>query len=161
MKAEDYKKLAKKKEVVTEDVPLPSGAIFKMRPAPLQAWIAVGLLPASMAAMMDKAATAGGKQAEQIAKEAIKQFTIEDFEKTTSMGRKLLEYSCVEPRVCVDGTDPDALGVEDIDPDDLSFLMKWVWSGGKAATVAANFRKGRQSASMASSNRPKLRETAE
>jgi len=121
-----------------EDVTLPSGFVFKMRPAPIQAWAATGVLPASLAAKMQAAAQAADTGA--AAEEVIKTFDEDDFLKQQQLSRRLLEYCCVDPKVSVDGSDPEALAPEDITPGDFVALMKWCWSGGAAGESLSNFR---------------------
>ena len=138
MKAEEYKKLASAKQV-TEEVTLPSGAIFKMRVAPIQNWVQTGVLPASLTYKMQVVAQA--KAPEEAAQIVIETFTEEDYVAQQTLSRKLLEFCCVEPKISVGGDDPDALQPEDITPDDFQFLSKWVWSGGKAGESLETFRK--------------------
>ena len=140
--------MASAKQLV-EDVPLPSGAVFKMRLAPIKQWVATGVLPASLAAKMQTAAQSGNT--EEVAKKVLASFTEEDFVAQQNLAKRLLEHCCVEPKVSVAADDPDALQPEDIDPDDFEFLMKWIWSGGKSGESLGMFPEQRQQPAVAGS----------
>jgi hypothetical protein len=139
MKASEYKNLVKDKQQ-TESVELPSGAVFLVRPAPLKQWTMTGILPASLAAKMQLVAQAG-KDTQKAAAVVLNSFTEKDFLQQQELGRKLVEFCAVEPKISVDGSNPDAIAPEDMPPDDFEALMKWIWSGGKASAELANFRR--------------------
>lgn len=143
MKATDYKKHSQKKQI-TEDVPLPSGAVFKMRLAPIQQWTTTGVLPASLAVKMETVAKA--KNAAEANAVVLEHFTEQDFIDSQSVGRRMLEYCCIEPKVYIakpgepirELTDDEILP-EDILPEDFEAIMKWIWSGGKQGASLAKF----------------------
>lgn len=142
MKASEYKKLASAKQVV-EEVPLPSGAVFKLRAAPIQQWVAVGLLPGSLAAKMQQLAKTTDPQAQSDF--VLQNFTEQDFVDSQNLGKRLLEFCAVEPKVIVaeevaESGNDEAIGVNDILPEDFEAIMKWVWAGGSQGEALANFR---------------------
>lgn len=137
MKAQDYKKLARNREKI-EELTLPSGAVFRVRAAPIAQWSTVGILPASLAAKMQAAAKA--TDIEGVAKQILATFTEKDFMQQQELGRKLLEYCCIEPKVAVNSEAADTISPEDILPEDFQFLMQWLWSGGKEAQGLETFR---------------------
>jgi hypothetical protein len=139
MKASDYKKHANKKQI-TEKITLPSGAEWQMRLPNLEQWVIAGKLPSSLVGKMAEAAKASDGQNEQAAVELLKSFTEDEFNKALILGRELLIYSAVEPKVSSDGSG-DTLAIEDILPDDFAYLTKYVWSGGKQGQRLETFRK--------------------
>lgn len=150
MKATDYKKHSEKRQV-TEDVPLPSGAVFKMRLAPIQQWTTTGVLPASLAVKME--VVAKSKNATEANEVVLKHFTEQDFIDSQNVGRRMLAYCSLEPKIFIakpgepDRTPADdEIIPEDILPEDFEAIMKWIWSGGKQGASLAKFsRKPRQS----------------
>jgi hypothetical protein len=142
MKASEYKKLASAKQV-TEEVRLPSGAVFKMRLAPIQQWVATGIMPASLSAKMQQIVN-DAKSEDDVTKRVLATFTEQDFIDQQKVGRRLLEYCAVEPKVRVDPAaepDLDAIAPEDILDNDFRELMKWIWSGGRQGETLTKFRR--------------------
>lgn len=138
MKASDYKKLASQKQT-TEEITLPSGATFKLRVAPLKQWVAVGILPASLTAKMQEIVKQVDNEA--AGQYVLEHFTEQDFANQQQLGRRLLEYCAVEPKVKIDAApDDDAIAPEDIMPEDFEVIMKWIWSGGRQGETLAKFR---------------------
>jgi hypothetical protein len=142
MKASEYKKLASEKQVV-EELLLPSGAVFKMRVAPIQQWVTTGVLPASLTAKMQKASQT--KEKDAVNEYVLRHFTEQDFIDSQKVGKRMLEYCAVEPKVVIN-TEPgtelpdDAITPEDILPEDFEAIMKWIWAGGKQGESLASFR---------------------
>lgn len=139
MKASDYKKLASKARV-TYEVELPSGAVFKMADPPVQQWVMAGRLPTGLMAKMIAVAkdTAGGGE-KAAAEAALAAMTEEEFVLQLTLGRELLFATVIEPRLSADGKG-DTVAITDILPDDYTFLMKWIWSGGKQGGSLDTFR---------------------
>lgn len=139
MKASDYKKLASKARV-TYEVELPSGAVFKLADPPVQQWVMAGRLPTGlMAKMVAVAKGIEGKSSEAAAEAALKAMTEEEFVLQLTLGRELLLATVIEPRLSAEG-DADSVALTDILPDDYTFLMKWIWSGGKQGGSLDTFR---------------------
>jgi len=143
MKANEYRKQAQQKQV-TQSLALPSGAVFLMRLAPIQQWTTTGLLPASLAAKMQLVAQADKAQANEI---VLKHYTEKDFVDSQNMGRRMLEYCCLEPKIFIEkpgepdrGPADDELSPEDILPEDFEAIMRWIWSGGEQGESLAEFR---------------------
>lgn len=138
MKASDYKKLASQKQVV-EEVTLPSGAVFKMRLAPIEQWATSGVLPASLTGKMRQAAAKSKEEADEY---VLRYFTEQDFVDSQSICRRLLEYCCVEPKVKINPSpeeESDVIAPEDILPEDFPAVMKWIWSGGRQGETLSKF----------------------
>lgn len=114
------------------NVTLPTGAVFKMRPAPIQHWAAIGIIPASLVEKFG--IFANMKDPEKAAKLASEIYTAKDIDDQQQLTQRCFKFCCLEPRVDLTGEDPEALSVEDLDSDDLEFLTKWMVSGGKFDT---------------------------
>lgn len=139
MKASEYKKLASKARV-THDVELPSGAVFKLTDPPVQQWVLAGRLPTGlMAKMVAVAKGTAGESEEATAEAALKAMTEEEFVLQLTLGRELLLATVIEPKLTADGGE-DSIAITDILPDDYTFLMKWIWSGGKQGGSLDTFR---------------------
>jgi len=145
MNAKDYKKLASAKRVDAEvfEVTLPStGAVWKLREPPIQKFVLSGKLPASLASKMAAAAKNGNGDSKKTEQEVLESLSPEDLMLCLALGRDLLLHCAVEPRIVIDA-DPESeteISPEDIDPDDFTFLMSWVFSGGKSGENLTAFR---------------------
>lgn len=140
MKASVYKKLASAKQVI-EELTLPSGVgTFKMRTAPIPQWVATGVLPASLTAKMQELAKKSDPNAAN--DYVVQHFTEKDFADQQGLGKRLLEYCCIEPKVVV-SREPvgEEIAPEDILPEDFEVIMKWIWSGGRQGETLEKFRK--------------------
>lgn len=140
MKAAEYKRLASAKRVEAPllDVELPSGCVWKLREPPIEQFVLAGKLPAALAAKMAKAAQDGGS--EQADKDLQDSLTPEDLLNNMAFGRDLLLYCAVEPRISLNPTSDDEIAPEDILPDDFTFLVSWVMTGGKSGERLGTFR---------------------
>jgi len=145
MNASDYKKLAsaKRTEIETFDVEVPSGAVWKLREPPIQQFVLAGKLPATLVTKMAEAAqkAANNGDLEAAKKEFFETLTHEDILTNLAFGRDLLLYCAVEPKITLDGTDSDeTIKPEEILPDDFMFLISWCMKGGKSGDSLNTFR---------------------
>lgn len=144
-----YKEKARAR-IKTQEVELPSGAIFLLRKPDLEKFAISGALPSSIAGKMEQAAKQG-----KSSEDAFLDLSPAEKEKSFQFGRTLIFYICVEPRVVENPQSDDELTIEDLDSEDLKFLLEWARSGGGEAASLDNFRP--ESNSMAGSGGAKQR----
>lgn len=137
---------------VTEEVKLPSGAVFLLRRPELEVFTMAGTLPLTISARMKRAQESG-----QSVDAAFASLSVEDQIKTVQFGNRLIRHICVDPKIVDEPTNDDEIGIEDLSRDDLRFLTEWASTIGGAAD-ANQFRPG--SNSVAGNNRPKQRNAA-
>lgn len=140
MNANDYRKLASAKRAEAMDVELPSGAVWKLREPPIQQFIMAGKLPTSMAAKLAKLAkesdSADGRKA------VLNSLDPGELVTALAFGRDLLLSCAVEPVISLNPTSDTEIAPEDIMPEDFTFLMNWVLSGGKSGESLDTFPEG-------------------
>lgn len=141
MNASDYKKLASAKRAEAMDVELPSGAVWKLREPPIQQFVLAGKLPSAMAAKLAKIAQENNNDAAG-RKAIMSSLDSDELIGALSFGRDLLLHCAVEPVISLNPTSDDQIAPEDIMPEDFTFLMNWVLSGGKSGESLDNFLEG-------------------
>lgn len=148
MNAQDYKKLASAKRTVY-DLPLPSGAVWKVIDPPLQQFIATGRIPVGLAAQMASIAERNNSDPEATGMAMVKELGTENLLKNLEFGRDLLLHSVIEPRISnASPTPEDAIAPEDILPEDFEFVLGWALSGGKSGAGLKFFRTKRSKSAM-------------
>lgn len=110
------KKAEKRGERPTGKLTLPSGAEWVVCRPPLEVWIAAGKFPQSFL----KAATDGGADG------AVDRISDEDAMKAIVFVRDAILESVVDPRLVVGTTNEDELDPSEIEPEDFTFLTKWI-----------------------------------
>jgi hypothetical protein len=135
----------------TQEVELPSGAVFLLRPVDLEVFAVSGALPLSIAEKMNTAQSGGLTETE-----AFRGLSEDEKQKSFNFARKLLQYNSVSPRIVDEPRAEDELSVEDLLPEDLRFLLDW--SKEDKTGQVGNFRSG--SDALASASRPKRRTAA-
>jgi hypothetical protein len=111
------KKAEKRSERPTGKITLPSGAEWVVCRPPLEVWIASGKFPqAFLKSTMEGGA--GGAAVEQISDD--------DALKAIVFVRDAILEAVVEPRLVVGTTNEDELDPSEIEPEDFTFLTKWI-----------------------------------
>jgi len=126
MKANEYRKKAKRAEV-TAEITLPSGAVFTMRRPPLDVWIAAGKVPQSFLRAMLQAQEGGASAEINLSPDE----TIDGLAFVT----EAIIYACVEPKVALNSESNDVLDLAEIESDDFKFLTNWVQTGAPGVPV--------------------------
>jgi hypothetical protein len=137
---------------VVEVVP-PSGFVFKFhKPSPLKFVLTNGL-PTSLAGEM----TTKGK-----AKKSTEKVAEDDLIDTLMRLRDLVIDLSVEPKLTLSENPVDGeLSVDEVEDEDLSYLLNWVASGGAGGENLATFRDRPAPDAVAESYRQELREATE
>lgn len=135
MNANDYRKLASAKRAEAMDVTLPSGAVWKLCEPPIQQFVLAGKLPSSMAAKLAKIAQDGNADGKAV----LPNLDPEELMGALAFGRDLLLHCAVKPQISLNPIGEDQIAPEDIMPEDFTFLLNWVLSGGKSGESLTNF----------------------
>ena len=135
---------------VVEVVP-PSGFVFKFKkPSPLKFVLSNGL-PTSLAGEMSA-------DKEKV-KKAVEKVSEDDLIETLIRLRDLVIDLSVEPKLVLgEPSDEEELSVDDVEDEDLSYLLNWVASGGAGGENLATFRDRPEPDAVAESYRAELRE---
>ncbi len=141
MKASDYKKLAsaKRTEMVTFDVTLPSGCVWKLREPPIKQYVLAGKLPAAFAGKMASLAKKTGADATAARQAMADSLSPQDLMDSLEFGRDLLLFCAVEPQIALKPISDNQIAPEDILPEDFDFLINWVLSGGTSGESLGTF----------------------
>lgn len=137
---------------VLEVVP-PSGFCFKFhKPSPLKFVLSQGL-PNSLSAEMS---SAKGR------KKSTEKVSEDDLIDTLMKLRDLVIDLSVEPKLVLgEAQSADELSVDEVDDEDLTYLINWVASGGASGENLATFRDRPKPTAVAESYRSQLREETE
>jgi hypothetical protein len=137
---------------VIEVVP-PSGVCFKFKkPSPLKFVLTNGL-PTSLAGEMSSKGTK---------KKAAEKVSEDELIDTLIKLRDLLLDLSVEPKLVLgEPSTPEELSVDEVDDEDLNYLINWVASGGAGGENLATFRERPSPDAVAQSYRAQLREETE
>ena len=143
---------SQKAERPTIEVVAPSGFSFRFhKPSPLK-FVLSGGLPTGVSAEMSKKGV----------KASADKVNEDDLIETLIKMRDLLLDLSVEPKLVMgEASNTEELSVDEVDDEDLTYLINWVASGGVASENLANFRKGPSPDAVAESYREKLREETE
>jgi hypothetical protein len=134
--AERYRRLKKEKEVL-EDAECPEcGMIWKARRATLNFWVASGMIPSSLAAVvMEAVKKRGMTEAEVMSTLDLKQIA-QSVEFTNNMVR----YTAVEPRIVETAIEPNDISHDEVMMCCYNFLRDWQTKGGDGAAALKTFR---------------------
>lgn len=143
---------SRKAERPVLEVVAPSGFCFKFhKPSPLKFVLSQGL-PSSISAEM---ATKGKKKSTEKVSE-------DDLIETLLKLRDLVIDLSVEPKLVLgEPASVEELSVDEVDDEDLNFLINWVASGGASGENLATFRDKPKPDAVAESYRSQLREETE
>lgn len=134
--AQRYRRLKKEKEVVQDATCPECGMVWKARKADLSFWLASGMIPASLAAVMMESVKKKGLTEDQV----MASLDLHQLTQSVEFAGKMVRYTAVEPRI-VD----KAEGPNDIEPDEVmmccyNFLREWQKTGGDRAKSLETFR---------------------
>lgn len=135
--AQKYRRLKAEKEVL-EDATCPEcGMVWKARRAKLDFWVASGMIPSSLAAvMMEGVKKKGLSEADVMAGLNLHQLA-QSIESTSNIVR----YTAVEPRIVETPTEPNDIGQDEVMMCCYNFLRDWQMKGGGRADALETFRK--------------------
>lgn len=136
--AEKYARIKKEKlkGVETEKITSPTGMEWEVRRPELSLFMVTGMLPTQMAAKLEKAAEqANGNQTA-----AFYNLDWKTQAKSLEFSGKLLKHICVNPRIVENATEGDEISQDDIEWEDVAFLLEWANSKGGEADKLGNFR---------------------
>lgn len=134
--AQKYRREKKEKEVVQDATCPTCNFTWKARKADMQYWVASGMIPSSLAAVMLEAVKSKKMSEAEIMSSLNPNQLAQSIESTSNIVR----YTAVEPRI-VD----KAEGPNDIEPDEVmmccyNFLRDWQMKGGGRAESLETFR---------------------
>lgn len=138
------------KRAAREEVTLPSGAVFVLRPPNVESFTISGALPVALTARMASLQRSGLDE-----QEAFARLDPEEQVKMITFARKMIIHICLEPRIVDEPANDDELGFEDLEGDDVKFLIAWANSGGGKSADAEKFRRGPRSTAVAGARRKK------
>ena len=153
-RADAYRKQTAER-FTAEEVELPSGAVFLLRRPQLSVWVMSGELPMTVSAAMQKQ-----YRTEEEAAQAFMALSVADQEKAAGFLRKLVVWTCLEPRIS-ETPDGDSILFSELEQQDLAFLIEWAKSAGGATADAANFRAQRRQSALAGADGAKHRAKAQ
>lgn len=134
--AEKYRRLKSQKEVV-EDATCPDcGMVWKARKADLNFWVASGMIPSSLAAVMVQAVKKQGMSETEV----MASLDLHQLAQSVEFTSNMVRYTAIEPHI----TDK-VEGPNDISPDEVmmccyNFLRDWQMKGGGRAERLETFR---------------------
>lgn len=137
----------------TQDVELPSGAIFTLRVPNLEAFVLAGVLPFDLAQKLTRAELAG----ESLGAAFMSLPTDEQIAQI-EFSRKMIEHVCVDPRVVAEPKTDDEIALTDLLKEDMKFIAQWAMSGG--STAGDSFCPRQEPASVARIDGKKRRSAA-
>jgi hypothetical protein len=134
--AQKYRRLKKEKEVVQDATCPDCGMVWKARKADLNFWVASGMIPSSLAAVMVNAVKKKGMSEQDI----MAGLDIHQLAQSVEFTSNMVRYTAVEPRII-----DKAEGANDIEPDEVmmccyNFLRDWQMQGGGRAATLETFR---------------------
>jgi hypothetical protein len=126
-----------KSRVKTYEVTLPSQEVFVLRDPDLEKFAVSGVLPTVIAEKVEAAKSNNASD-----EEAFNQLSPAEKQKSFTFAKKLLQHICVDPKIVDDPKEDDELAIEDLDAEDMKFLLDWAKAGGGKAGELGNFQSG-------------------
>ena len=127
----------KKEGVVTEEVYCSTcQEKWKVRKAPLDFWVASGMIPSGLAAVMMERV----KQKQMSETDVIASLDLHQLTQSIEFTSKMVRYTAVEPRIVETPTEPTDLGYDEVDMCCYNFLRDWQMKGGGRAATLETFR---------------------
>lgn len=133
--ADRYRRLAKEKEVVQSATCPECGMEWKCKRAKLDYWVASGIIPSSLAAVMAQAI----KQKGMTEMEAMSSLNLQQLAQSIESTSNIVKYTAVEPRISDDGK-ADAIAPDEVMMCCYNFLRDWQMKGGAEAARLETFR---------------------
>jgi hypothetical protein len=152
--AAEYRKLVAKRraERPTEQVKMPSGFVWELRPPDLEGEMMLGRIPHSLVDVGLKAMNQKDVKVSDVKSEDVTENLI--------YMRETVRQACVNPKIVMGASKPDEIDPSEIDPEDFRFIFKWCMTYGGVRGVAGleTFRKEQASrANPVSTHGKKLR----
>lgn len=134
--AQKYRRLKAEKEVLADAQCPECKMVWKTRHADLNYWVASGMLPSSLAAIiMDGVKKKGLKESDVIASLDLRQFA-----QSIEFTNNVVRYTAVEPRIVETPTEPNDIGQDEVMMCCYNFLRDWQMKGGGRAEPLETFR---------------------
>jgi len=131
MSAGQYRRLAAK-QIVNEktfEVESPSGMVWTLRSPNIEKFLVSGVLPLALVKKMEQAKESGKND-----EEAYKELSSDEQIKAIEFSAKIIRSICVNPKIVDSPQNDDELSLDELMPEDFTFLLNWAnTSGGSAA----------------------------